>query len=104
MKRGDLLPIAFSTLSDSTGAVDLTGASVQFIMRARDGTMKVNAAATIDDAAAGLVSYVWTLGDTDTPGVYPQEWEVTFPDGKIATFPNAGYNYVTVARDLADTV
>jgi hypothetical protein len=61
------------TLKDLTGAVvDLTGRTIVFRMVAlSDGSVKVNnAAATIDDAEDGEVSYTPTASDVDTAGDY----------------------------------
>jgi Rib/alpha/Esp surface antigen-like repeat protein len=34
------------------------------------------------------VRYALQNGDTDTPGTYKAEYQVTFPDGSIETFKN----------------
>lgn len=65
------------------------------------GAVKVDAAANIDDGAAGEVSYDWTAADTDTGGHFKAEWEVTFSDGTIRTFPNPGFTHVRIGGDLA---
>lgn len=65
------------------------------------GAVVVDAAANIDDGAAGEVSYDWTAADTDTGGHFKAEWEVTFSDGTIRTFPTPGYTNVKILGDLA---
>jgi hypothetical protein len=53
-------------------------------------------------ATAGIVRYDPLATDTDTVAVYDQEWEVTFADSKVATFPNtATKNQVIITDDLA---
>lgn len=103
IKEGDLLPKIEATLKDETDtAVDLTDSTVKFKMNAHnDPTAKVDAAATIDDALNGKVSYTWIAADTDTPGAYDAEFEVTFPSTKVLTFPNNGYLKIQVVADLS---
>ena len=103
LKSNDTSPAITYQLKDGTGAVVvLTGASVKFMMWAPGAaSAKVNAAATITDAALGKVSYTPTAPNTDTPGDYIAEWQVTFAGGAIETFPNGDYLKVRVLTDLA---
>lgn len=101
IKSGDTRPFFAVTLTYSDGsAVSLSGASVLFKMRDDAGSLKVNAAATITDAAAGQCEYRPTAADTDTPGSYLAEWQVTFADTTIQTFPTRGHDRVKVIGDL----
>lgn len=102
-KQGDTAPAIAEQLFDGTGtAVNLTGASVKFMMWAPgDAAVKVNATATITDAALGKVSYTPTALNTDTIGDYLVEWQVTFSGGAIETFPNSGHQKVRVVDDVA---
>lgn len=103
LKEGDTSPAITSTLQDAAGdAVNLTGATVKFIMTAKgDSTPTVDAAATVVTPLAGVVSYSWLAADTDTAGKYEAEWEVTFSGGAKQTFPNSTYLEVVILRDLA---
>ena len=101
IKRGDRLPVASATLKDATGApVNISGMTVKFLMKADDGTLKVNAAATIVDGPGGKVEYAWLAVDTDTVGHYRGEFEVTDAASKKMTFPNFEYIDVWVVEDL----
>jgi len=66
-----------------------------------DAAVKVNAAATITDAATGKVSYTPIATDTNTPGDYLVEWQVTFSGGAVETFPNSDWQKVRVKDDIA---
>ena len=102
-KQGDSAPAIAEQLLDGLGApVGLSGASVKFMMWGQgDAAVKVNAAATITDAALGKVSFTPTTTHTDTPGDYLVEWQVTFGGGAIETFPNADWQKVRVKDDIA---
>lgn len=98
-----------ATLRDENdAAVDINGATVRFHMVAiSGGTAKVSAAASNDqngdgaDGTKGQVSYEWQAADTDTPGLYLAEWEVTYVGGDVVTYPNAGYLLVRVTPQIA---
>ena len=100
LKVGDTAPDIEAILSDTNGPVDLTGCTIVFRMSPDGGgNVLLEASATIVDAAAGHVKYSWQTGDTDTASTNKAEWKVTFPSGKIATFPRGGanlYNIVTI--------
>lgn len=105
IKRGDRKDSVEATLKDATGAtVDLTGATVTFNMRAPGAASpKVSASAVNLDtgtATRGKVRYDWAAADTDTAGLYYAEFEVTFADGKRASFPSHTHLVVEVVEDL----
>lgn len=103
IKQNDRAPSISCALEAPAGVpVDLTGTTVNFVMRAEGGVSpKVNALATIDNATAGLVHYDWGSTDTDTAGLYAAEWEVSFVGGIVRTFPADGYLYINVEASLA---
>jgi hypothetical protein len=104
IRQGDTYPPALWVVNDPASPgnpLDLTGASVTFVMRALTASAPtVNAAGTIENPNAGLVAYVWADGDTDTPGIYSAEWHVTLPSGKTLTSPSDGYYTVAVDENL----
>lgn len=103
IKRGDTKGIFVDTLKVDGVAVDLTGATVRFLMRRTSKPAKsVNQAAAITSPTTGDVQYQPVAQDIDTEGAYEQEWEVTFQSGKILTFPNGDFNTVNIRRDLGD--
>lgn len=102
LKRHDTAPIFTSLLTDSAGdAVVITGGSVKFKLKnASDGVLKVDAAAAIVDGPTGSVSYTQSAADVDTAGRFHLEWEVTYSDGTVQTFPTIGTNVVIIHADL----
>lgn len=105
IKENDTRPVYIATLLDDAVAVDITTATtVKFKMRDANAVdpvePKVDGTMVVSNAPGGIVSYTWVAGDTDTPGDYNVEIEVTWGDGGIQTFPNASYGAVQVVEDL----
>lgn len=101
MKTGDLRPIVEAQLGDRNGPVNLTGATVLFIMKLPTASVpKVSAQCVIVDAPLGRVQYTWVGTDTDTPGAYRSEFQVSLPGGVVVTFPNDDYVPTIIADDL----
>lgn len=101
IKQNDTSPSLQATLKDAAQSpVVLSGATVMFHMKSVDGTVKVDQPMTITDADGGVVRYDWQAVDTDTVGTYYVEFEVTYADASIETFPNNGNRVVSVVREL----
>ena len=99
IKRGDTSPAIRYALDPAT--VVLTGATVRFQMRARNGAVLMDVAALVVTATGTpTVEYSWQAGDTATAGLYEAEFRVTYADGKIETFPNEGFIPVRVNEDV----
>lgn len=103
IKRNDTAPSITATLTADGSAVSITGATVKFLMRDSSGAVKVDASANNDEDGSGdtgEVSYDWTASDTDTAGFFLAEWEVTFSDGTVRTFPTPGFTQVIIWGDI----
>jgi hypothetical protein len=99
IKRGDSSPAIRYALEPDT--VDLTGATVRFQMRVRNGAQVLDAAAAIVTAAGmPTVQYGWQTGDTATAGLYEAEFRVLYSNGAVETFPNQGFILVRIAEDV----
>lgn len=103
IKRNDTRPYWPVTLTYEDGTIaDLTGASVQFLARDRSnqGALKVDVAAIITDAPNGQCEWRPQASETDQAGIFDCEWEVTFSDATLQTFPTRGYDRLKVIGDL----
>jgi hypothetical protein len=105
MGAGDLEPALLMTLywSDRSLVTELADAvSLTFSLWAspRAGNPIIDhAAATVVDAANGIVKYVWAAGDTDEPGEYYGRFFVELSDGRNGSWPDD--KYVTVVISAA---
>ena len=102
IKQNDTRRAIQTTLKYQDSAVDLSaaGTSVKFLMKNIKGNLKVDAAATKVDASNGVVKYEWSEGDTDTAGSFRGEFEVTWDNGEIETFPSDSYIDIFIKNDL----
>lgn len=103
IKQNDTSPALQVTLKDGNkNAVDVTGATVRFTMK-KNGVAKVSeSSVTLTTPASGIVTYSWAAGDTDTPGDYEGEFEVTFSGGLIETYPNSDTPFkIRITPELA---
>lgn len=99
IKRNDRRPRYRVNLTTDGTPADLSAAtSVKFLMK-QGSTLKVSQPATIVDPLTGLVEYAWAAGDTDTPGEYNVEFEVSW-GLETQTFPSVGYFTCTIESDL----
>lgn len=102
LKRGDTTPALDAQLFGSDGnPVDLTDAvRVRFIVVDAKGTKIIDSDAQVSSAPEGRVRYLWQQGDTDNVGNYRAEFEVTFADGRVGTYPNDRYLNIRILPDL----
>lgn len=102
IKQGDTSPPFNQAILDQNGnRQDLTGATVNFVMRALTATTPVvNAAASVLDASSGMVQYTFTSAQTATPGLYSGVFTVVLPGGATYTYPNDGYLEISVQENI----
>ena len=104
MKRNDTAPKLIATLKDAEGQprnidgatvnvhVDRSSASATSIDRAVDAIL---------DAPNGKVQVNFTAQETSVEGSFPMEFEVTFVDGEIETWPTSKNATLKITADLA---
>lgn len=104
IKQNDTAPSIEVVLTDSNGkARSMANASqVRFNMSTEGGTNVITGGiGSIVNASKGIVAYEWNTGDTENPGVHNAEFQITYVNGQIETFPNNGYIKVIVREELA---
>jgi hypothetical protein len=103
VKQNDTSPSMLATLQDADGnVINLNGATVRFHMRKiSSSVVVVDNAATVVTADQGLVRYDWQADDTAAIGSYLAEFEVTYADATVETFPNDRYIRVEIIDDIA---
>ena len=100
IKQGDTRKPLKVELSDYNGLVDLTGCTVRFLMTTHNYELIIDQKAEIRDAINGQAWHVFGFGDTDQPGMFRGEFEVTFPDFKKETYPESDYILININKDL----
>lgn len=100
-KRHDTGYPITATLKARGAPVNLTGATVSIIMK-RGTTVTLNTECEVLDQTSypGQVRYQFEEADVATSGVYLVEWQVSFTDGSIATFPNSQHEQLRIIDDL----
>ena len=102
IKSGDTAIEFTSTLQTNGTAVNLTGATVVMLLKLIESPFTAySLTASVVSAAAGTVKSLGTASGFPTvAGSYRQEWQVTFGDTTILTFPSDDYNTVIIQEDL----
>ena len=101
IKQNDTSPSLEATLSDANLVpVDITSATVMLHMKAVGGSVVLDEQMTITSDLGGVVQYDWQAGDTATVGTYYVEFEVTYADASVETFPNTGSLPLIITREL----
>lgn len=105
LKANDTSPSLTDSLQYSNGsAVDLTGATLQFVMRSFSALTPVTLTGTtsITSAQNGNVAYTFSATDSGTSGMYMGSWVVTFPNTQRMTFPTVGYLIISIEESLTE--
>lgn len=101
IKQSDTSPALQATLKDADGiAINLNGCTVQFHMKSLSGVVVIDQPMTVVNASGGIVKYNWTSLDTSTSGAYYAEFEVTYSDLSVETFPNTGSIAIVITPEL----
>lgn len=101
IKRGDTGPSMLYRLLPTS--IVLTGATVVFNMRSDGGEENVvDRSPAVIEVATGTptLRYDWLPSDTEEAGTFNGEFEVTYVDGSVETFPNSGFITIIIAEDL----
>ena len=100
IKRGDTSPSIKWEITYPN--INLDGASVVFNMRGLDGDAAITRAPAevVSGALLPTLRYNWLPDDTSDVAKYEAEFEVTYADGSIESFPNDSNIIVRVVRDL----
>lgn len=101
IKRRDTRHAIKAILRDASGdPVDLTGCNVKFVMAPPARPATICREPHIENAENGEIWVVWVPGETDKSGTYLAEFKVTYPDGRVETFPSDGYISIQIMNDL----
>jgi hypothetical protein len=98
MKQHDTAPALRAVITDDGTPVDLTPATIKVIGK-RNGTVVFSRAATTK-TNLGVVTMLWGPTDTALPGLIAIEFEATWVDGTVQSYPPNGYLCVLVDPDL----
>lgn len=91
-------------VADQTNVALTDFQEVEIHIEKPDGTSLTDdttGAVSVQDVANGVVQYQFQSGDLDQSGRYRYEWEVTFGDGGVLTFPGDDYATIWVRDELA---
>ena len=103
IKQNDTAPSIEAVLTDSTGRAKslILASQINFNMSTEEGSSLISlGTASIINATKGIVSYPWQTGDTSNTGIHNAEFQVTYTNGQIETFPNSGYIKVIIREEL----
>jgi len=99
-KQNDTKPLE-AILSDEDGPVNLTGSTVVFSMWDAEKAIKVDERpVTLVAPLVGSVKWPPVAAETDTVGTFRGEFQVTFTDATVVTFPHNGYIAIKILAEV----
>ena len=104
IKQNDTAPTIQAALTDSNGRKrDMSEvAAVLFHMKDENGNVLVESGVgNVQNASKGIVAYEWQEGDTSNTGIHSAEFQITYNNGQVETFPNTGYIKVIIKDEIA---
>jgi len=97
-----LTGVKFDGTETNVSIEDFT--AVEIHLEQPDGTVitdDTTGNVVVENSTEGKVRYDFASGDLDQTGRYRYEWEVTFGDGGVLTFPGDGLAELWVRDELA---
>lgn len=90
------------TLEEDGDAVDLTNATLIncYVFQQGSTTEIMDSTASITGSTSGKISVTPATSAVESSGYFDLEVQVTFVDGTIATWPNAGFEELHITREL----
>jgi hypothetical protein len=104
IRQGDTAPRLTGTLTDGNGdPVVVTGSDVLLHLHGLTVENDLILTGAVDEDAVddNGVYYDWEPEDTEEAGYYSGEWQVTFVNGQIQTFPNDSVFLIQVSEQVA---
>jgi hypothetical protein len=89
----------YTVVEDDGTIVNLIGATAKFRMGNRNKIIFTNPA-TVIDAVNGIVSYTFAGADTIYDGGFVGEFEITFSNGAVLSYPRTGYLSVIIQANV----
>ena len=98
IKQGATVPKLLYALSPDT--VSLENATVRFRLRQANGGTLIDTVVVPESNLPPVVGYAWAPGDTDVKGQYEGEFQVTYENGDIASYPSKGFIRIRVEERI----
>jgi hypothetical protein len=106
IKKGDTSPALKAKLinPDGSPAALSLAEEVEFYLNDPKDNEKISddldGNVSILNASDGQVQYQWKDGQTDNVGQKEAEFVVTFENGTVQSYPNNGFLYINILKDV----